>query len=93
MTRTYKTRYIRLNSNEWGNERMRQKARRAFAADPDLDHVTVIEHAGWFLEFNRDLVIVGTANDMAILSEEARQWWASVNASGGVRHVALCEVA
>ena len=43
-------------------------------ADKDLDYVEVWEHGGWHLSWNRDLVIVGTANDQARMSDEYRKW-------------------
>lgn len=86
------TTHIRLASHEWGNAIMLIKAASAFRDNPELGHVTVIEHAGWFLEFNRDLVVVGTANDTAVLCPAAVQWWRMVNAAGGFKHVELCEV-
>jgi GH15 family glucan-1,4-alpha-glucosidase len=65
---------IHCADNEWGNEVMLQLAKERFAADPTLDIVEVYEHGGWFLAWNRDLVCVGTANDMARLSPEARSF-------------------
>ncbi len=60
--------------NEWGNTVMEALARAKFADDPSIDCITVHEHGGWFLSFNRDMVCVGTANDMARLSPESRTW-------------------
>jgi hypothetical protein len=68
--------YVFLADNEYGNELMTQIAKdtfNQFPNDPNLV-VYVVEHAGWFLAFNRDLNIVGTANDSAILSHEAKRF-------------------
>lgn len=65
---------IYLADNEWGNEVMARICREKFAADPTLDFITINEHAGWYLSWNRDMVCVSTANDMARLSPEARTW-------------------
>lgn len=63
---------IYLADNEWNNDTMERLAKEQFAADPTLDVVTVNEHGGWFLSWNRDMVCVGTANDMARLGAEAQ---------------------
>lgn len=60
--------------DEWGNEIMRQIAIERFAKDPSIDIVEVREHAGWHLSFNRNMDVVGTANDMAQLSPAVAEW-------------------
>jgi hypothetical protein len=56
--------------NEWGNDVMERIAMERFESDPSIDVVNVIEHAGWSLSWTRDMLIVGTANDMAVFSQE-----------------------
>lgn len=63
-----------LARDEWGNELMREVAAERFRRDPSIDVVEVCEHGGWHLSYNRDLTIVGTANDMAQLSTVAHRW-------------------
>ena len=72
---------VHLADDEFGNALMEQIARALIDANPDKNLlVTVYEHAGWFLQYvkhPRDLtrlLIVGTANDMAVLSLEAEQY-------------------
>lgn len=71
-----------MGPKEWGNELMEKLAKEVFDnREFDLaDCVEVHEHAGWFLTFNRDMVVVGTANDGAHLCPEAIRWW---NRHGG----------
>lgn len=74
--------YVYLASDEWGNEIMQQ------VADETLDKmnhplacVCVYEHAGWYLEYARvdgRTVCIGTANDMAKLSEPALRYHALI---------------
>jgi len=66
---------VSLADNEWGSPLMEQVAKETLDANPELDYVLVQEHAGWFLSWNRDEVIVQTANDAAVLSPAAREWW------------------
>ncbi len=66
--------YVHLADDEWNNPLMRQVADETFERFPEADVVLVYEHAGWYLSWNRNGVCVGTANDMAVLSEEAREW-------------------
>lgn len=63
-----------MADDEWGNELMRQIAAERFEKDHTLHVVEVHEHAGWYLSFNRDGEIVGTANDAAVISEPTRRW-------------------
>lgn len=65
---------IQLANDEWGSTLMRNVARERFESDHTLDCITVNEHGGWFLSFNRDLVVIGTANDMAVLDTKAHIW-------------------
>lgn len=58
--------------DESGNETMERIARERFEIDQSIDVVNVIEHAGWSLSWTRDMLIVGTANDMAVFSAEQR---------------------
>ena len=60
--------------NEWGNETMQDIAKRRFEEDASIDIVEVWEHGGWHLSWNRDLIVVGTANDMAQFSRKAIDW-------------------
>lgn len=60
--------------SEWNNDTMRKIAQERFDEDPTLDCITVYEHAGWQLTFNRDLVTVGSANDRSQFSREAHEW-------------------
>ena len=39
-----------------------------------IDAVRVYEHGGWQLTYNREGTIVGTANDMARMSDAAKRW-------------------
>ena len=68
--------HIWLAENEWTSELMREVAEEYFRSHPDLTplEVEVVEHAGWCLTFTRDGSIVYTANDMAQLSTDARNW-------------------
>lgn len=66
-----------LGSNEWGNELMWQVANERFAADPTLDVVEVHEHGGWYLSYNRDGLIVDTANDTCRMSSKVYEWWSN----------------
>jgi hypothetical protein len=63
--------WIFLGPKEWGNELMKQVAMEAFANETTIDAVEVHEHGGWHLTFLKDGTIVGTANDMAQLSDKA----------------------
>jgi hypothetical protein len=65
---------IYCGDDDWGNTRMEQLAREKFASDHSIDCITVYEHGGWFLSFNRDFIVIGTANDMAHLSPKAHEW-------------------
>ena len=65
---------VHLAMDEWGNRKMLEVARETFEDFPEADFVEVSEHAGWFLQWNRDEVCVGTANDMAELSDESHEW-------------------
>jgi hypothetical protein len=65
---------IYLNHDEWGNSKMEELARATFDADPSIDCITVYEHGGWYLGWNRDFVCISTANDMAQLSPKAHEW-------------------
>jgi hypothetical protein len=60
--------------HEYGNEAMQRRASRRFTQDESIDIVTVYEHGGWHLSWNRDMTIVGTANDMATLNPKAYEW-------------------
>ncbi len=55
---------------------MRGAAQEVLDAHADKDHliVEVVEHGGWYLSFNRSMVTIGTANDMARLSDEAHAY-------------------
>jgi hypothetical protein len=66
--------YIQLAANEWGNETMSRVANEYFASHADIDVIEISEHGGWYLTYLRDGTIVGTANDIARLSDTARQW-------------------
>ena len=68
--------YVKLAAGVWGNEAMEQAARDRLASDLSLDCVEVLEHGGWFMTWNRDLVCVDTANESAVLTPAARKWWA-----------------
>ncbi len=63
-----------LAPDEWGSDLMKRIADERFAKDASIDKVRVHEHGGWYLSWNRAGVCVGTANDMAILCPEAREW-------------------
>jgi hypothetical protein len=65
---------VQLARDEWGNQKMREVARETFEDFPEADFVEVSEHAGWFLQWNRAEVCVGTANDAAQLSNESHEW-------------------
>lgn len=60
---------IRMRDDEWSSQEdgriMENIAQEYFENHPDKAFVEVYEHAGWWLVFNRELRIVGTANDMA----------------------------
>lgn len=60
--------------DEWGNETMARIARERFEKDHTIDIVEVSEHAGWHLSFNRDGLVVGTANDVVVWSDEVKTW-------------------
>jgi hypothetical protein len=72
---------IFLADGEYGNEKMKQVASEAFAKRPEEQGkvlvVEVHEHAGWYLTYLRDGTIVGTANDMASFSDEAKRFHAA----------------
>ena len=70
--------FIYLGAKEWGNELMFQVAMEAFAADLILDAVEVHEHGGWFLTYLRDGTIIGTANDQAHLSDNAKDFLSKI---------------
>lgn len=66
---------IRMGEGEYGNALMEQAAREYAQANPNLENlvITVYEHGGWFLQWFVDgdnLVVVGTANDMARFQPE-----------------------
>lgn len=63
-----------LARDEWGNEVMKKVAEARFAADPSIDVVTVHEHAGWSLSWNRAGDVVGTANDAAWFPQRVRDF-------------------
>jgi hypothetical protein len=42
--------------------------------DTSIDFVTVHEHGGWWMSYNRDGVVVGTANDRAVLPAATHEW-------------------
>jgi hypothetical protein len=65
---------IQLADDEWENSFMEKVAMEKLAEDASIDCVRVNEHGGWNLTFNRSGVIVGTANDMARMSDEAKAW-------------------
>lgn len=69
----------RCSELEWGHETMKQKALDRMASSPSIDAVEVQEHGGWFLTFNREGLIIDTANDMACLSGVAREWLKQFN--------------
>lgn len=56
---------VRLRDDQWGNLVMNEAARQTFAAHPEANAVRVVEHAGWQLTYNREMCVVGTANDAA----------------------------
>lgn len=68
--------HIHLANDEWGSDLMRKVAEDYLASTSNpYAVVTVHEHAGWFLEFaklNGRTIVVGTANDMATMSEPAK---------------------
>lgn len=68
--------YVRIGDGEYGNDKMTELAKRVFLRFPKEQYpnliVTVNEHGGWWLSYLRDGTIVGTANDLATLSERAR---------------------
>lgn len=72
--------WVWMGDTEYGNDKMAAAAKEVFAAHPGHEPmmVEVTEHAGWRLAFNRAGVIVDTANDGASLSQEAKDWWKSV---------------
>lgn len=75
----------KLPDGTWvSRDNMREAAREIFEEYPDLDNlaVTVNEHGGWQLTFLRDGTIVGTANDSAIPSREARAYFERIAAEG-----------
>lgn len=63
-----------LARHEWGNELMKDIAAERFNRDPSIDVVEVWEHGGWHLSWNRDMLVVGTANDTAQLANAAYEW-------------------
>lgn len=65
---------IYLAAHEWNNDTMQRIAQEKFDSDPSIDCITVYEHAGWFLSWTRDFVVIGTANDAASLSPKAHEW-------------------
>lgn len=60
--------------DEWGHDTMERIAKARLAADPSLDSCQVYEHGGWYLEWNRDGLRVGTANDAACFPEAVIRW-------------------
>ena len=72
--------YIHLGAKEYGNELMREVALeqlQKYPAEANLV-VHVTEHGGWFLAWtliDGQMVVVDTANDGAILSPAAKQFW------------------
>ena len=67
-----------LASDEWGNEKMDEVARQAFIDYPHADCVECREHAGWFLTYQRDMQIVGTANDACRVTPVMETFWRDV---------------
>lgn len=63
-----------LADDEWGNDTMDKVAREVFSEHTSIDAVRVYEHGGWQLTYNRAGVIVGTANDLARMSDAAKAW-------------------
>jgi hypothetical protein len=76
---------VKMTDHEWSsNTDMGLLARHELAKYPKTDRVVVHvqEHAGWYLEYGRDpgsedgkIVVVGTANDAATVTEERRRFW------------------
>ncbi len=66
--------WINMTDTEYGNELMQAVAQEYFDSHPNVADlvVEVHEHGGWWLSFLRDMTIVGTANDCAVLSEKAK---------------------
>lgn len=66
---------VRCGPSDWGNERMAALAKEAFEGAPEVDVVDVYEHGGWRLAYNRSGLVVGTANDMAVMGPAVREFW------------------
>jgi hypothetical protein len=64
------------NDDETYIDNMRGAAQEVFDAHPDKEHliVEVVEHGGWYLSFNRSMLTIGTANDMARFSDEGHAY-------------------
>ena len=71
---------IQLADNEWGNQLMDRVASEALVEHRDKPNLVVVvqEHAGWFLSYTHGREIVDTANDTAVLSHPAREFWEKV---------------
>jgi hypothetical protein len=71
---------IHLGANEWSTPLMEEVAKQYFDAHPDVDPlvVEVVEHAGWYMAWLRDGTCVDTANDMAVLSPKAKEFYGRV---------------
>ena len=69
----YKIR-VHLADDEWGNATMDRIARETFQAYPQVDIVTVYEHAGWMLGYLRDGTVVESANDAVVFQGKAREF-------------------
>jgi len=74
--------YVYLADNEWGSDFMIKVAEDTLdRMNHPLAAVCVYEHAGWYLEYARvdgRTVCIGTANDMAKLSEPALRYHALI---------------
>ena len=67
-----------LADDEWGNQKMDEIAREYLDRYPLAECVQVNEHAGWYLTYQRDMKIVGTANDACAVSPVMELFWKDV---------------
>ena len=72
--------YVRMADDEWQSSHdMTKIAAEQFALHPERPLVVnVQEHAGWWLEYSMsgdNLIVVGTANDGATISDDRREFW------------------
>lgn len=89
------TLYVRMADNEWGTTHPMEKiAAEQFRLNRHVENlvVNVQEHAGWYLQYaivDGRQVIVGTANDAAVVTPERKRFWDSVK---GAEHTMLRQI-